>query len=336
MNVGIIGLGGMGVRHAEAVQKLGGKVLFGVDKTSVARDNFLNQFKLKPEQVFESTEEVQLNKKLHGVIIATTAVSHAQCVQEALKLKSKWILCEKPMASSVQQCEQMMDACKKKGVRLAINHQRRMLPLNEFVQKIVKDKNYGAVTQVSVFGGNGGIAMLGSHVIDYFLYLTKSSMKEIMARLDDRGFIDPRGSQYRDFSGTITGQSVSGVSLTLDLGKKSGHGFKWIICFEKAQIIADELSGQIWFDRRKNEFMELPPHRYGTPGETKRIPLPKADVIDSCQKIIKAVHKGVSYPSGEEAKAVIEVLVAAIESSESRKSVLLPIKKNKAKIFLWP
>ena len=59
-------------------------------------------------------------------IIATHPELHAEMVEGcAAASTTKAIICEKPMALSLEECDAMIDACKRAGVLLQINHNRR-------------------------------------------------------------------------------------------------------------------------------------------------------------------------------------------------------------------
>ena len=59
-------------------------------------------------------------------IIATHPELHAEMVEGcAATSTTKAIICEKPMALSLEECDAMIDACKRAGVLLQINHNRR-------------------------------------------------------------------------------------------------------------------------------------------------------------------------------------------------------------------
>ena len=59
-------------------------------------------------------------------IVATHPELHREMVTEcASRSSTRAIICEKPMALSLEECDAMIDACKSAGVLLQINHNRR-------------------------------------------------------------------------------------------------------------------------------------------------------------------------------------------------------------------
>lgn len=63
------------------------------------------------------------------VSVATPSGSHAALVLEAATFGPKAIVCEKPIADSVSDAEEMIRFCEERGILLFINHMRRFDPL---------------------------------------------------------------------------------------------------------------------------------------------------------------------------------------------------------------
>jgi predicted dehydrogenase len=55
----------------------------------------------------------------------------------------KVILCEKPMATSLGEADEMIVACKRNGVKLAIGHQRRFYTGWEEAKRLIQDGAIG-------------------------------------------------------------------------------------------------------------------------------------------------------------------------------------------------
>ena len=59
------------------------------------------------------------------------------------------IICEKPMALSLEECDAMIDACKRSGVLLQINHNRRWHPHWLRVKELVDSGAIGVLNHIS-------------------------------------------------------------------------------------------------------------------------------------------------------------------------------------------
>ena len=72
---------------------------------------------------------------------------HREFVVRGAKI-GKDILCEKPMANSVAECEEMIAACKTANVRLMIAYRQQYEPMNRTLQKAVVDGKLGKVRSI--------------------------------------------------------------------------------------------------------------------------------------------------------------------------------------------
>jgi predicted dehydrogenase len=71
---------------------------------------------------------------------------HAQYTERGARL-GKHILCEKPMATSVAECERMIDACKSAGVRLMIAYRSQYEPADMLLIKLLRQKRLGELRE---------------------------------------------------------------------------------------------------------------------------------------------------------------------------------------------
>lgn len=76
------------------------------------------------------------NEEIDAVIIGTPPNLHAEHT-ELFAAEGKHILCEKPMASTVQECQRIIDACKSNNVKLQLGHMKRFMRGNQKVKAII-------------------------------------------------------------------------------------------------------------------------------------------------------------------------------------------------------
>ncbi len=65
----------------------------------------------------------------------------------------KHILCEKPMANSVKECEEMIAACQKAGRKLMVAYRIQFEPHNRFVRETIKNKRFGEPKLIETVNG---------------------------------------------------------------------------------------------------------------------------------------------------------------------------------------
>lgn len=109
--------------------------------------------------------------KLDIITIATPDGTHRDLVFGCAELgEPKVILCEKPIASTIEEAKSMVRICKKNGVKLAINHTRRWMPEYQNVKIAIDYGNFGKpVLFVGYF--YGGLRDF-CHLADLYNWLT--------------------------------------------------------------------------------------------------------------------------------------------------------------------
>lgn len=95
---------------------------------------------------FRHAEALLSLDEIQGVIIATPNHTHCPLTVAALKA-GKHVLCEKPMATTVRDCELMIRATKETGRHLQIGLELRYNPLYQKMKKIIK---WGAIGKVQM------------------------------------------------------------------------------------------------------------------------------------------------------------------------------------------
>ncbi len=84
-----------------------------------------------------------------AVVIATPNFTH-RALAEAAVSEGKHVFCEKPMALSVEDCDAMIAASHRAGVRLMVGHMQRLFPLLAEVRHSVHSGALGEPVAVSV------------------------------------------------------------------------------------------------------------------------------------------------------------------------------------------
>lgn len=120
IKIGVIGLGYWGPNLLRNFSQLDAcQVLYGCDIRKEAFQKLALQY---PSIKFTaSLEEVLQDKNVDAVAIATPLSTHYELAKAALE-RGKHVLLEKPMASSVSQCEELIAAAARNNVLLMVDH----------------------------------------------------------------------------------------------------------------------------------------------------------------------------------------------------------------------
>lgn len=315
--VAVIGAGRMGRRHITAVRQLGLEVAGVCDLDEKALATARQEHQLSPEMLFRDARELLRRGRPECVIIATTAPSHCELGCLAVEAGARYVLCEKPMATSLLECDTLIDTFRRAGAHLAINHPTRFMETFTHVKNAVDSEAFGGLTSVTMVAGNIGVAMNGTHLFELFRHITGELPHEVTAWFSPGSFLNPRGPQYEDRAGAVRLTTVRGKRFYMEAGADQGHGFVSVYAGPYGRLIVDELTGDMRLSVRKASERSQPLTRYPCPADEKAWTIAAADVVAGSRAVLDALLHEKSFPSGEEGRLAVEVLVAAYVSHES-------------------
>ena len=149
---GLIGAGDIArKRIAPAIRDLPNCELVSVSRSKAElAEEFAKEF--GASKWFGDWRELIADPEIDAVYIATPVFLHAEQTIAAAQA-GKHILCEKPMALSVDDCDWMLAACRANNVKLGIAYYRRFYPVIERIKQILADGEIGkvSVAQINAF-----------------------------------------------------------------------------------------------------------------------------------------------------------------------------------------
>ena len=170
LRVGVIGCGGISSNHIRGYIDCGRYEIAALaDLNESAMKEKDDAFGISPKHYTDAREMLE-KEHLDVVSICTWHSGHATWTIAAAAHRPKAILCEKPMADTVGNAEQMMIACRRNGVKLITGHQRRFLPAYTLAKEMIAQKVIGDVHLIQSFGG-AGLPNYSSHQTDMYRYL---------------------------------------------------------------------------------------------------------------------------------------------------------------------
>jgi len=102
----------------------------------------------------------------------------------------------------------------------------------------------------------------------------------------------------------------------MDVSADQGHGVKVTYSALHGQIVVDELAGSMRADVREDAHRGLPTTRYGMPSARTEQRIRPADAVAPTRAVLESLLRGSDYPSGEDGRLAVAVLVAAHVSDE--------------------
>jgi predicted dehydrogenase len=320
--VAIVGAGRMGRRHIDACRGLGFEIVGVADPNVQTLRDVGRETALPPEVLFPDASSMLSRARAELVIVATTAPTHEHYVTLAAHEAARWILCEKPMAPSLESCDRMIAACESRGVKLAVNHQMRFMDQYLIPKEMLTSGTFGPLASMTVIGGNFGLAMNASHYFEAFRFMVDEPPATVSAWLSEDPVANPRGAQFSDRGGSVRVTTRSGHRLYVEAGTDQGHGLFVVYGARLGRIEVDELTGRLHAVVRKREHRSLPTARYGMPSEEIGQLIPGADVVGPTQRVLRTLVAGEGFPDGSVGRMAVEVLVAAHVSAEQAGRVI--------------
>lgn len=317
IRVAVVGLGRMGRRHVRVTQNLGMNLVGVSDRLVEAMDITTKELGVSPSLFRQSPFELLEEVRPDAVVVATTAPSHCDLVCAAARSGARYILCEKPLATSVDEAERMLAVCRQNGAVLAVNHQMQFMAQYAEIKELAESAVLGGLVGVLVSGSNFGLAMNGSHYFEMFRYMMGGPACSVQAWFDPQHVPNPRGTEFEDRAGAVRVVGLDGRSMFLSCSEAAGHGVQVVYVCRLGQILVDELSGYVRVVHRQHEYRDLPTTRYAMPAIEDIQRVEPADVIAPTQRVWEAMLAGHEFPDGQVGLHAVLCLCAAHTSVEN-------------------
>ena len=126
LRVGLVGCGGLGKTEAGLVHKTEGTALVGVSDANLLQAQQVAG-KLGIDKAYDDHRALIDESDLDCLLVVTPTYTHAQITVDAANA-GLHIFCEKPMAITLDECDQMLGAAEANNVQLMIGFVRRFQP----------------------------------------------------------------------------------------------------------------------------------------------------------------------------------------------------------------
>ena len=292
---------------------------------------------------YGSLEELLANDEINAVSVCTSNDTHADIAVKALEA-GKHVLCEKPMATNLADCERMQAAAEKSGRQLMIGMNQRLAGAHIKAKQLIDAGEIGRIITFKTFFGHSGpetwsidpgtdswffdkrkaamgaLADLGVHKTDLIQFLTGKRITEVTARL---ATIDKRYA-----NGELIGVDDNAFCIyRLEDGATGTMCASWthygaednstVICGAKGVMrIYDDPVHSITITLKSGERVLYDIDRIQTNDSQT-----KSGIIDM---FAEAVETGIEPPiSAASVLPAMRAVFAAIESSETGRTIIL-------------
>lgn len=141
---GIIGFGKIGPRHKQKIDENGNCELIAVCDIDQSRLKSLEKQEIK---LYNDYKIMLNNPNINVVSVCTPNYLHARMTVDSLNTE-KHVLCEKPMALTSDDCEDMVEAARTNKRKLFVVMQNRYNPPVQAVRKLIDEDKLGEIYSV--------------------------------------------------------------------------------------------------------------------------------------------------------------------------------------------
>ena len=348
INVAIVGTGAIAASHIEGFVKFPDqcRIVALVNRTSKRAESYKERYKLIDAKIYSSIEEM-IDSGVSIDLAAVCLPPSMHCEASITLFNAKInVLCEKPLATSVEECDRMIDISKKNGVFLSTVSQNRfnldVVKVHELIQSGLIGKlyfgqsaslwwrgdNYYKLHWRGTWESEGGGCTLnhGIHHLDLLLWFMGKAAS-VTAMVDNQAH---GNSEAEDISIGIVKFKNGAIGNIVNSLLHHGEGQTLQIDAEKASVslplhIAVSAQRENGFpddDIKKSEelrnFCDAISTEYT--GHTAQI----KDVLD-------AITDGREpLVTGEDGRSAIELIMAMYQSAFTGHQVQLPMTKDDA------
>ena len=262
------------------------------------------------------------------------------------------IYMEKPMCRTLAEADQMVAACEKHDIKLAIAHQTRYSPKIQVIRDIILDQKIGKVLELrgrgkeDRRGGGEDLWVLGSHIMNLmqqfggepnWCFATVSQKGHPVAKSDVAPGNEGIGSLAGDAVNAMYGFDDGITGYFGSHREMAGNRFGLQICGSKGMIDivtgylpeAHYLADPSWSPGRSGaKWVPITSAGIGKPEPIKDSGLDGGNVA-ACKDLIAAIEQDrLPECSVYEARMTIEMIVAVFESHRVKGPVSIPLKNR--------
>lgn len=338
IKVGIIGAGSIArYRHLpETAMNPSAEVGAICDVVETRAQEIAQEYHCKP---YTDYRKMIQNPDLDAVIVAATNTTHAEMSIAALDA-GKHVMCEKPMATTLDEAQKMINAAERSGKKLMIAHNQRLEPANRKAKEILQSGKLGKVlTFASTFGHPGseawaidgadtwfyrkevtGLGVLGDlaiHKLDLIRWLLEDDYTEATAFMDTLAKSYPSGGLIDVEDNALcllkTAKGAMGSVIASWTYQKENNSTK-IYC-ENGVLeiyVNPDFPLVVHYDNKHAEY-----HKLGK--KSTNVEQVKSGIVDA---FIDAIIEDHSVPiSGEEGFKALQAVIACQKAAETGRVV---------------
>jgi len=299
-------------------------------RTRESVDRFGERWGVPPEHRYTDYRSMLKKEVIDIVSVATHADVRAEIVIAAAEARVRGILAEKAVATSAAEADEMIEACRRNGVKLVINHPRRYHPVFRQAKQMLESGTIGQLT--SMHGAMWTFLVHnGTHLWDMFRYFGGEADWVSGTVLPAAGS-DPPGygvvhlqNGVFAFADVLTGRGTNVQLYGTDGMIQIDMFTPGVTCFvyEDVLPVTPDRPAYQFRPRRIKETKHIPPPENFIPPMQAAV----LDLIDSIEQ------DQAPQSSGEDGRAALEIALAFhLSHAAQGLRVSLPLKNREFRV----
>ncbi|MCD7781351.1 MAG: Gfo/Idh/MocA family oxidoreductase [Methanosphaera sp.] len=312
-NVGVIGVGAMGYNHVRIYSELENSNLLAIsDMVRGTLDKVSAEFNTTGYIDYDNILQID---DIEAVNVCVPTVFHHEVVMRAIEA-GKNVLVEKPVASKLNEAEEMINAAKDANVKLATGHVERFNPAVKMAKQLLDDGEIGDVVTANAkrlgpfpprIRDVGVATDLAIHDIDIFNYLFESPANTVYANMSS----ELKNCEFEDHAEIIT-KYDNGIISILETN--------WLTPYKKRQLNITGVDGIISVDYG-DQTLTL----YKENNKVENVKIENKEPLkEELRSFINAVQTDTEPEiTGQDGYEALRIVKAAMDSSNDKKLVYL-------------
>lgn len=351
--MGVVGAGFIAQQsHIPAYLNNPSSKIIGVADPDLRRsDEVRNRFGIK--KTFADYKDL-FKEPLDAISICTPTKFHAKIAVEAAN-RGFHVLCEKPMALTLEEADSMIEACKRNDVKLMIGFNYRFIRNHKKAKRMIEEGRIGKPffiqgqfastgpygdferTKNSFYfdptGGGGVLLDSGSHLFDLLRWFC-GEVKSVSAKIGTYGEgvkVEDVAAVTLEFKNDCVGVLTCMWTQIESWSAMASEGFIKVIG-SSGKIVSGLFGPTLKYFSKKSKICKIMGEIELTPrGFDPKMPLKalQKSWFDEINTFVAAIRSNNKVPiTGEDGKKVLELVLKAYESANTRARI--PILKQRA------
>ncbi len=312
INVGVIGVGAMGQNHVRVYSEIKNANLLAI---SDLMKGTLAELSKKYNTVgYVDYDNVMGMPEIDAVSICVPTTYHYEVVMSAIE-HGKHVLVEKPIAFTLDEAKEMVDAANDAGVKLATGHVERFNPAVLEAKKLIDEGVIGEIVSASAkrvgpfpprIKDVGVTIDLAIHEVDIMFYLFDSPVSRVYANMGSR----LEKCEYEDHAELM---------MKFENGAVGVLETNWLTPYKKRQLEITGVDGIISID-----YIDQTVKLYGKNARKVKVEH-KEPLREELSSFLSAIDRDEEPKiTGADGIHALKVVLAAMKSAKSK----IPINMN--------